>query len=142
MSDLSLSRRAARLLVVLLIDSVALVALAAVLAGFSVDDWRSALGLAVAMGLANAVVWPLLVRVALPFTVATLGLGALLLNAALLLLAATLDPDVHVQGLDAALAVVLGMTAITTVVGGLFALDSGDLWLRHVIGRQAKRSKL
>ena len=42
-------------------------------------------GSRVMLGLANALVWPLLLRIALPFTVATLGFGALVLNALLLL---------------------------------------------------------
>ena len=57
-----------------------------ILPGFVIDTWWAALVLAALLGVANAVVWPLLMRFALPFTVATLGLGALALNAALLLL--------------------------------------------------------
>ena len=38
--------------------------------------------------------------------------------------------------------VTLGLTLITTLVGGVLALDRGDLWYRHIIRRQAKRSKL
>src|SRR5688572_11511947 len=74
-----------RLSLVLLLDALALLALSWVLAGFTLAGPWAALGLAFALGVANAVVWPLLIRVALPFTVATLGLGALALNAALLL---------------------------------------------------------
>jgi uncharacterized membrane protein YvlD (DUF360 family) len=72
---------AGRLAVVLLLDALALLALSWLLPGFTVDGLFGALALALLMGLANALVWPLLVRVALPFTVATLGLGALALNA-------------------------------------------------------------
>ena len=86
--------------------------------------------------------WPLLIRFALPFTVLTLGLGALVLNAAILLGAAWLLDDVQLHGLFEAVVVTLGLTLITTMVGGVLALDRGDLWYRHIIIRQAKRSKL
>jgi uncharacterized membrane protein YvlD (DUF360 family) len=131
-----------RLAVVLLLDAAALLGLSALLPGFTLDGFRAALGLAAVLGLANAVVWPVLLRFALPFTVATLGLGALMLNGALLLLGSAALGDVHVGDLWSALAVILGLTAITTVVGGVLALDRGDLWYRHVVCRQLKRSKL
>ena len=92
--------------------------------------------------MANSVVWPFLIRFALPFTVLTLGLGALVLNAAILLGAAWLLDDVQVEGLFEAVVVTLGLTLLTTLVGGVLALDRGDLWYRHIIRRQAKRSKL
>jgi uncharacterized membrane protein YvlD (DUF360 family) len=131
-----------RLAVILLLDAVALLALSALLNGFVLAGPWAAIGLAVVLGLANAVVWPLLLRVALPFTVMTLGLGALVLNAALLLGASALLDDVHVDDLVSAVVVTLGLTAITTLVGGVFALDRGDLWYRHIVRRQLKRSKL
>jgi uncharacterized membrane protein YvlD (DUF360 family) len=73
-----------RLVVVLLIDAAALLLLSWLLPGFTVDGAAAALLLALLLGVANALVWPVLVRFALPFTVTTLGLGALALNAALL----------------------------------------------------------
>ena len=100
--------------------------------------------LAAFIGAVNALVWPLLLRVALPFTVATLGLGALVLNPAFLLLAVAVSHRVHLNGLlSAVVVVVLGLTALTTVVGGPFALDrGGELWHRHVVVRQARRTRL
>ena len=131
-----------RLFLVLILDALALLALSALLSGFTLDGALAALGLALVLGLANAVVWPFLMRVALPFTVATLGLGALVLNAALLLGIAALSDVVRIDDLGSALVVVLGMTLLTTIVGGVLALDRGDLWYRHIVVRQAKRSKL
>ena len=44
------------------------------------------------MGALNAVVWPVLARFTLPLTVLTLGLGALVLNGALVAFASTWCP--------------------------------------------------
>src|SRR5262249_16869113 len=41
-----------------------------------------------------------------------------------------------------ALGVVLGLTLLTTIFGGVLALDRGDMWYRTVVRRQLKRSKL
>ena len=131
-----------RLLLVLVLDALALLALSWLLPGFTLAGPGAAFGLALALGVANSVVWPFLIRFALPFTVLTLGLGALVLNAALLLGAAWLLDDVQVDGLFEAVVVTLGLTLLTTMVGGVLALDRGDLWYRHIIRRQAKRSQL
>jgi uncharacterized membrane protein YvlD (DUF360 family) len=131
-----------RLTIVLVLDAAALLGLSALLSGFTLAGPAAAFGLAAVLGIANAVVWPLLMRVALPFTVLTLGLGALVLNAALVLGASALLRQVEVDGLLDAAIVVLGLTAITTLAGGVLALDRGDLWYRHIVVRQARRSKL
>ncbi|MDA0160047.1 phage holin family protein [Solirubrobacter ginsenosidimutans] len=131
-----------RLTLVLILDALALLALSALLSGFTLAGPLAALGLAAVLGIANAVVWPLILRFALPFTVATLGLGALVLNAAILLGAAALLDDVEIAGLTEAIVVVLGLTLITTLVGGVLALDRGDLWYRHIVRRQLKRAQL
>jgi uncharacterized membrane protein YvlD (DUF360 family) len=137
------TRLVGRLVLVLVIDALALLLLSWILPGLTIDHFRSALALAFALGLANAVVWPILLRVALPFTVLTLGLGALALNAAVLLgAAAVLHQDVHIDGFWSALVVVLCLTALTTLTGGVLALDRGDLWYRHIVRRQLKRAKL
>ena len=131
-----------RLATVALVDTGALLLLSAILPGFHADSFGAALLLAVLLALANALIWPLLIRVALPFTVMTLGLGALALNALVLLAIAQIDHGVHVDDFGTALAVTLLMTAITSAVSAVLALDNGDLWTRHVVVRQLRRTKL
>src|SRR5690242_9107901 len=92
-------------------------ALAWILPGFEIAHWWSALALAV-------------------------RLGALALNALLLLGADALLDEVTLKDFWTALGVVLGITILTTLLGGVLALDRGDLWYRHVVRRQLKRSKL
>src|SRR4051794_41391999 len=106
------ARLLGRLVLVLILDALTLLGLSEILSGFTLDGFVAAFGLAVILGLANALVWPLLMRIALPFTVATLGLGALILNGALLLLSAAVLDDVQVNDLFSAVAVVGGPTPI------------------------------
>jgi uncharacterized membrane protein YvlD (DUF360 family) len=135
-------RLLSRLATVVLVDAGTLLLLSALLPGFHADSFGAALILALLLALANALIWPLLIRFALPFTVMTLGLGALALNALVLLAIAGIDYGVHVEDFGSALAVTLLMTAITSIVGAILALDSGDLWTRHVVVRQLRRTQL
>ena len=70
-----------RVVVVLVITAGALMLLSALLADSTSTTSRRARP-AAGIGLINALVWPLMIRVALPFTVLTLGLGVLALNGA------------------------------------------------------------
>ena len=131
-----------RLVTVVLLDAGALLLLSAILSGFHADSFGAALILAALLALANALIWPLLIRVALPFTVMTLGLGALALNALVLLAVAQIDYGVHVDDFWTALIITLALTAVSSIAAAVLALDSGDLWTRHVVVRQLKRTQL
>jgi uncharacterized membrane protein YvlD (DUF360 family) len=128
-----------RILVVLVLTSAALLLLAAVLPGFAIDDVASALAAALLLGIVNALVWPALVRFALPLTVLTLGLGPLLLNGVVVLVIDDLLPGVHVDGYWWALAVAFGLTAVAMAATSLLALDDDAMYFRHVAGPAARR---
>ena len=72
------------------------------LRGVSVDSLGSLLAAAVLLGLANAIVRPILVILTLPITLLTLGLFLLVINAATLGLTAWLVHGFHVHGFWAA----------------------------------------
>ena len=69
---------------------------AELLLGRHVKSFGAALWLVAVVGLLNALVWPLLLRVALPLTVLTLGLGVLLVNGAVVWLLSELSLGLHV----------------------------------------------
>ena len=56
--------------------------------GFSIDSLGDALLAGFVVGVANAVVWPALAFLVVPLSVLTLGLGAIVLNALFVLVAA------------------------------------------------------
>ncbi|HEX5758024.1 MAG TPA: phage holin family protein [Thermoanaerobaculia bacterium] len=124
---------------VLLLDAVTLLLLSEVLSGFVLDGAGSALGAAVAIGLLNALVWPALARFALPLTVLTLGIAALLLNGLLVTVAISLIPGAEIDGVLEGTVVTLVMTAVTAIVYGLLSIDEDDSWYRYVVRRQARR---
>src|SRR5215210_2581050 len=129
----------ARLVVVWVITAAALLLLSAVLARFEVEDLGAALAAAASIGLINALVWPLVIRVALPFTVLTLGLGVLVLNGAVVWVVSELEPGVKVGSLFAGVVVAFGLTVVNTGVTSLLAIDDDDFWYRNVVKRRARR---
>jgi uncharacterized membrane protein YvlD (DUF360 family) len=136
-----LSQNGLRIVGSWLITAAGLLLLNAVLRGFHVDGPGAALAAAALIGLANALVWPLLIRIALPFTVVTLGLGALVLNGAIVLGVAAIDSGIHVDDLATGIAVAIGLTAVNTLTTALLAIDDEDFFYRYVVQRQARRSE-
>jgi uncharacterized membrane protein YvlD (DUF360 family) len=128
-----------RVVVVWLLTAGTLLVLGDLLPGLDVEDGRVALVAAAAIGLLNAFVWPVMIRVALPFTVLTLGLGAVALNGALILAVAALDPGLHVRDLGTGIVVAVGITIVNTAVTSLLAIDDDGFWYRNVVKRQARR---
>ena len=68
------------LLLVWLINAVALIAVAYLLPGISVDGFVTALVAALVLGLVNTVIRPILVLLTLPVTLVTLGLFIFVIN--------------------------------------------------------------
>ena len=69
-----------RVFVVWVVTAVTLFVLSALIPEIDIPGWGSAFATAALIGLLNAVVWPLFVRLALPITVLTLGVAGLLLR--------------------------------------------------------------
>ena len=129
-----------RTIVVLLVNAGAILLTAAILPGVELEGFGAALLAAALIGLANAVVWPLVLRFALPVAVLTLGLGVLVLNGAVILAVASLDAGLRVDGLGSAIALTIGLTLITTLVSAALAIDDDAMWARHVVRRRARRA--
>jgi uncharacterized membrane protein YvlD (DUF360 family) len=128
-----------RAAVVLLADALALLLLSAVLPGFHLDRPAAALAAAVVVGALNAVVWPLLARLALPLSVVTLGLATLVLNGVLVVFAIELVPGASIEDVWTGVGVALGLALLTTLLASLLAIDEDESWYRNVVRRQARR---
>ncbi len=125
-------------LVVVLVDAVALILLAAVLPGFAVDGPWAALGTAILLGLLNALVWPVLSRFTLRLTVLTLGLFGLLLNGLVVASAILAMPWLQIDGLTEALVITFTLAAVTSLASSLLAIDEDSTWYLNVVQRQAR----
>lgn len=130
-----------RALLVLLLDAAVLLLLSELLAGFVLDGAGAALGAAAAIGVLNALVWPTLARFALPLTVLTLGIAALVLNGLLVTVAIDLIPGAEVSRVFDGIVITIALAAFTAVVYSMLAIDEDDAWHRNVVRRQARLRK-
>ena len=71
----------------LLLNGLAVVLTAYLLPGVSVEDYGTALIVALILSIANVVIKPILVILTIPITIVTLGLFLLVINAIIILLA-------------------------------------------------------
>jgi len=109
-----------KLIIRILLSTIAVLVAAMLLPGVHADDLKTALLVAVVLGFLNAVLRPILLLLTLPVTVLTLGLFVLVINAAMVLLAARIVPHFTVDGFWWALAFSVVMWAVQ---GVLMALD-------------------
>ncbi|MDE2664102.1 MAG: phage holin family protein [Gemmatimonadota bacterium] len=99
-----------------LVNAAALYATAWLLAGVRVDSPQALIGGALAIGLINATVRPVLRLVTFPITVLTLGLFYFVLNGLMFYLAASLIPGFELAGLVTAIGGALVMSIVATVL--------------------------
>ena len=99
-----------------LLSGLAIIITAYLLPGVHLSGIKAALLTAVALGLINAVIKPVLKLLTLPLTIMTLGLFSLALNALLIMLTAKLVPGFQVQGFLWALAFSLVLAVVNWVL--------------------------
>lgn len=102
-----------------LLSALALLAVAYIYPGVKVESFFAAAVAALALGLVNALVRPILVVLTLPVTIVTLGLFLFVINALLFWLVAQIIQGFAVQGFLAALIGSILYSLITTVVNWL-----------------------
>ena len=128
-----------RVLVIWAIQSLFLVFLAWLIPGVHIASLGAAIVGVGVIALTNALLWPLLSFVIVPFAVFTLGLAALFMNAVLILLASSFVDGFKVDDLWAALGLALGMTAMNAILSSLVTLNDDSSWYRNVVRRRMKR---
>src|SRR5690348_4917040 len=87
-----------RLILTWIINAVALIVLPYIFTSIKVDDFVTALIVAVVLGLINALIRPILVVLTLPVTILTLGLFIFVINGLLFWAVGSFVPGFHVGG--------------------------------------------
>lgn len=104
------------LLTKIAINALALVAVDAMFRGVWFEDQRATVAAALLLALVNAYLRPLLLVLALPFNLLTLGLFTLVINALLLLLVSWAVPSFHVVSFGTALGAALVISVISLLL--------------------------
>lgn len=106
------------------VNVVALVVVDSIFDGVAIGRWGSVLVGAAVLGVANAIVKPLLALLTLPLILLTLGLGYFAINVAMLALAEWVAPDFTIDGfwmyVGATIVVWLVNWVLNSALGSLF----------------------
>ena len=103
----------------ILVTAALLFVVGRIISGIEVRDARSALLGALVLGLANALVRPLLVLLTFPLTILTLGLFLIVVNSVMLMLAAAFVDGFEIKGFRSALMGSVLLTVLNLVVSRL-----------------------
>ena len=112
-----------KLIIRLLINAVAVIILAKVLNGVHVDNYLTAIIVAVVLSVLNVLVKPLLIILTLPITIVTLGLFLLVVNAIIIMLASKLIDGFHVDTFWTAVLFSILLTILQSVLRSILKED-------------------
>jgi putative membrane protein len=110
----------------ILITSLAVIVVAYLLPGVSLSGVMSALLLALVLAVLNVFVKPLLIFLTLPFTIITLGLFLVVINALIIMLADKLVPGFSVGGFWWALLFSIILSLVVSVLEALVRDNNND----------------
>jgi len=124
-------RVVARVLLVWVLTTAALLVLDRWLTGFAMPSWWQPPVAALLLGVLAGVVWPLLMRIALPIAFFTLGLGGFVVLGAGVLGIFLAIPGVQVTSFKTSVVVAVSMAGVAAVISSLLALDEDELFYRR-----------
>jgi uncharacterized membrane protein YvlD (DUF360 family) len=128
-----------RTVAMLVVQALVLLAMTALLSGRDTLSFDAAILVAGAMAIINAILWPLVIRVALPLTIVTFGLGSLALSAGMVALAFyAVDGKTPSFWTDVAIA--FGLALVSMLVAPLLDVD-GDARHLRIVRRRVKRTR-
>ena len=127
-----------RFAITLAVIGLVLVTMAGILSGFEVRSFVGAVELTLMVAILNALLWPILIGLALRLTVVFVLLATLILNGLVVWLAAQILPDV-VCSPAAAIGIAIVMAVVATVLESLLYADRETVNVR-VIRRRARRA--
>jgi uncharacterized membrane protein YvlD (DUF360 family) len=128
-----------RFVLLLVIQGLVILALAAILPGVKTPSFQAAVLIAAAMALINALLWPLVIRVALPLTVLTFGLGSLVFSAGTVALGFYVVDGTRIP-IGGDLAIAFAMALVSMLVAPLLDVD-GDAQHLRVVRRRVRRGR-
>ncbi len=131
--------QALRIAILLLIEGLVIFAVAAILPGVATPSLTAAVLVAATMALINALLWPVVIRVALPLTVFTFGLGSLLFSAGTVALGFYVVDGTSIP-IGGDLAIAFAMALVSMLIAPLLDVD-GDAQHLRVVRRRVRRGR-
>ena len=107
--------------------------------GVEASEFDNIILLVLFISFINAILWPILTRIAMPFLVITFGFGTLILNGLLLQIFAPIF-GIEING-GAIILAPLGMAAVTTILSALITIEDDSSYYRSVLRDAEKKRK-
>lgn len=126
-----------RIAAIAVVNMVAVVVMARLLPGFTVDGLRAALVAGLIIGLLNAFLWPAISSVVTPLSVLTLGLATVVLNAAVTQLVLTWLPGIDIE-VPASVMASIGLALLSGLTASVLSLDD-DVWYDEIMAKRSAR---
>ncbi|MEM9100938.1 MAG: phage holin family protein [Pseudomonadota bacterium] len=104
----------------IIVSSFLLLVVADILKGIDIKNLKSAIILALVLGLANAIIKPVLIFLTIPITIITLGLFLLVINAFCFYVCAKLVDGVEIRGFLSALLGSILLSILNSLISWLF----------------------
>ncbi len=121
-------------------QALTLLALSWLFRELTVNGLSAAVALVVVLAVLNALVWPFVIRIALPLVLVTLGILTFVANAVFVMLSAEVVPGIEVGSFWTALGVAFWITVVNLSVGGLLNIDDDHVWRQRVVKRMVRRT--
>lgn len=112
-----------KLIIKLLVSAFAVIVIAKLLAGVTLDNYTTAIIVAVVLSILNLLVKPFLIVFTLPITIVTLGLFLLVVNALIILLADKLIDGFYVDGIWTAILFSILLSVLQSILNSLLKED-------------------
>ncbi|PKO06154.1 MAG: hypothetical protein CVU41_08575 [Chloroflexi bacterium HGW-Chloroflexi-3] len=126
-------RRMRHILIVWIVETITLYALGRWLPGLYISSEVDAFLAVTLIGLLNAILRPLILKLTITLTVLTLGLFSFFLNIVVIVLVAFIMPGFNFMDYQSVIYVVLGISFMNLIASNLLALDENDSYYRSVI---------
>jgi len=107
--------------------------------GIQVNNFGSAIVLALIVGLVNAILWPLLSKWTLKINVYTLGLFNFISNGFIFFLSAELVPGVEIASFWAGIWMAIWTTVANTILSTWLSIDDDDSYFKNVTQKRLKK---
>ena len=130
-----------RILVIWAVEFVAMILFGRFYPGMQLGGPAAAIIGVVVISLLNALLWPFLTYLFIPFAVFTLGFFTVLLNGLIIYVAQALVPGFTVDSFVSAVVVAIGLSLLTTILSSIITIDDDSAYYRNVINRRMKRVK-
>lgn len=131
-----------RTLLIGVIELIALIVVATLVSGVRLSGFWPALEFVIFVGFANAVLWPLLARLTLPFLVISFGFLTFLLNGLIFWIGGQLVAGIYFDSYFHALLVAVILSLVNTLASSLLTIDEDASFYRAVLQRTMRRMPL